>query len=146
MRRITHLPPARHRRFYTSQRFTLNVTRPDMVRAGWSPSVRLFEAAACGVPIVSDAWQGLGSVFEIGREILVARRASDVVSIFEDLPERERAAIGRRARDRVLAGHTAAHRAAELEAYARTLLGHRTAVPPGKAEPAAAPVEKEAGP
>jgi spore maturation protein CgeB len=146
--RIAHLPPARHRRFYASQRFTLNVTRADMVRAGWSPSVRLFEAAACGVPVVSDAWEGLGSVFEVGREILVARRATDVLAILEDLPERERAEIGRRARERVLAEHSAAHRAAELEAYARRLLGRRPApVPDAKASVRpAAPLGGEAGP
>jgi len=146
VRRISHLAPDRHRRFYASQRFTLNVTRPDMVRAGWSPSVRLFEAAACGVPIVSDAWEGLGSVFDIGREILVARRAADVLAILEDLTERERAAIGRRARARVLAEHTAAHRAAELEAYARAVLGRPTPVPEGTAEHAASPLGREAGP
>src|SRR3712207_8248286 len=46
----SHLPPAEHRWFYNAQRFTLNVTRADMIRAGHSPSVRLFEAAACAVP------------------------------------------------------------------------------------------------
>ncbi len=121
--RVQHLAPGEHRSFFGSQRFTLNVTRADMVRAGWSPSVRLFEAAACGVPIISDVWEGLGSVFELGREILVARRAADVLEILADLPEAERAAIGRRSRARVLASHTAAHRAAELESYARELLG-----------------------
>ncbi len=49
-------------RFYNQQRFTLNVTRADMIAAGWSPSVRLFEAAACGTPIISDAWAGLESL------------------------------------------------------------------------------------
>jgi spore maturation protein CgeB len=147
VRRITHLAPADHRRFYAAQRLTLNVTRADMVRAGWSPSVRLFEAAACGVPVVSDAWEGLGSVFEIGREILVARRAADVLAILEDLPEHERAEIGRRACERVLAEHTAAHRAAELEAYARTLLGRRSAAcPDAKTVRSPAPLGREAGP
>ena len=94
-----------------------------MVAAGWSPSVRLFEAAACGTPIISDAWEGLDSVFEVGREVLVARSAAEVLEIIEDLPASERRAIGRRARARVLASHTAAHRAAELEGYARELIG-----------------------
>jgi len=113
--RIEHLSPEEHRSFYNSQRFTLNVTRADMVRAGYSPSVRLFEAAACGTPVISDAWAGLGSIFKHEREILVPLSASKVVEILRDLPEEERRAIGERARRRVLAEHTAAHRAAELE-------------------------------
>lgn len=127
--RVEHVAPAHHRAFYAAQRFTLNVTRADMVRAGWSPSVRLFEAAACGVPIISDAWPGLDSVLEPGREILVARSSADVVAYLEDVSEAERAAIGRRARERVLARHTAAHRAAELEGYVLGLLGTRPAGP-----------------
>jgi spore maturation protein CgeB len=87
-----------------------------MVKAGWSPSVRLFEAAACGVPIISDFWEGLDSFFEPGREILVARNARQVREILADMPLKESAEIARRARQRVLAGHTAEHRAAELEA------------------------------
>ncbi|MEQ8822088.1 MAG: glycosyltransferase [Sumerlaeia bacterium] len=122
VRRIEHLPPAKHREFYTSQRFTLNITRADMVRAGWSPSVRLFEAAACAVPIVSDPWPGLGEIFEIGRELLVAERPEDVLTYLQDLPEEDARAIGEAGRQRVLASHTAAHRARELESYAAELL------------------------
>ncbi len=114
--RIDHLSPAEHRAFYNAQRFTLNVTRREMVKAGWSPSVRLFEAAACGVPIISDSWEGLESFFQPGREILVARHAKEVREILSDLPAQQRAKIARRARERVLAEHTAEHRAAELEA------------------------------
>jgi spore maturation protein CgeB len=116
--RITHLPPPAHRQFYTAQRYTLNVTRSDMVRAGWSPSVRLFEAAACGTPIISDYWDGLEEFFEPDREILIARSASETRAYLHDLPDAERTAIGERARERVLSAHTAAHRAAELEAFA----------------------------
>ena len=57
--RIDHLPPGDHAAFYAAQRFTVNVTRAEMVQAGWSPSVRLFEAAACAVPVISDEWEGL---------------------------------------------------------------------------------------
>jgi spore maturation protein CgeB len=125
VRRITHLAPDRHRAFYNAQRFTLNVTRAAMRRAGWSPSVRLFEAAACGVPIVSDRWPGLESFFRPSHEILIAGTAADVLAYLHDLPEAERRQIGERARRRVLAGHTAAHRAAELEQYALEALGRR---------------------
>ncbi|HUR95814.1 MAG TPA: glycosyltransferase [Gemmatimonadales bacterium] len=122
VRRIEHLPPDRHRGFYNSQRFTLNLTRADMIAAGFSPSVRLFEAAACGTPIVSDAWDGMEQVLTPGREILLARSAADVLAYVRDLPDEERRAIGRRARDRVLAEHTAAHRAEELVGHMLGLL------------------------
>jgi spore maturation protein CgeB len=115
--RIDHLPPAEHRRFYNAQRFTLNVTRADMIRAGYSPSVRLFEAAACGVPIITDYWDGLGTLFELGSEILVAESSQDTLRYLRDIPESRRREIGRRARQRVLSEHTSAHRAAELENY-----------------------------
>ena len=115
--RIEHLAPAAPRGFYNRQRFTLNVTRADMVAAGWSPSVRLFEAAACATPIISDAWEGLDSLFAPGREILIADRAADVTRWVRDMPEDERRAIGEAARKRVLAEHTAAHRAEALERY-----------------------------
>lgn len=115
--RLEHLAPPKHRQFYNAQRFTLNVTRADMVRAGYSPSVRLFEAAACGVPIVSDYWEGLDSVFAIGREILVARSAREALRIVREMREADRVALGREARCRVLRDHTAQRRAAELEAY-----------------------------
>ena len=115
--RIEHLPPAEHPVFYAGQRFTLNVTRADMVAAGWSPSVRLFEAAACGVPVISDWWEGLDHFFRPGEEILLAVDADDVLRHLSDVDDERRDAIGRAARRRVLAEHTAAHRAAELEAH-----------------------------
>lgn len=125
--RIVHLSPREHRAFYNAQRFTLNVTRADMIAAGWSPSVRLFEAAACGIPIVSDAWNGLEEFFEPDSEILVARSSAEALGYIRDLPDAERRAIGARARERVLANHTAAHRAAELEGYALELLARQAA-------------------
>ena len=115
--RIEHLPPSEHRSFYNSQLFTLNITRADMVRAGYSPSVRLFEAAACATPIISDYWQGIETIFEIGKEILIANSPEEVLRYLRETPEAERCVIGQRACDRVLAEHTAAHRAAQLEQY-----------------------------
>ena len=115
--RIEHLPPAEHAGFYNAQLLTLNVTRADMVRAGWSPSVRLFEAAACGVPVVSDWWEGLDRFFTPGSEILVARSAAEVVQHLGSVDEERRAQIGAAARARVLAEHTAEHRADELEEH-----------------------------
>lgn len=115
--RIDHLPPALHRHFYNSQKFTLNVTRQDMIKAGYSPSVRLFEAAACGVPIISDSWEGLNSLFEFGSEILVAHGSQEVLDYLRNISEVERRQIGERARLKVLAAHTAKARAKELENY-----------------------------
>ena len=111
--RIDHLPPAEHAAFYSASRFALNVTRADMIAAGWSPSVRLFEAAACATPIISDRWQGLGELFPPGEAIILADTADDVLAALAQDAE----AMGRAAQAIVLAGHTAAHRAGELEGY-----------------------------
>ncbi len=125
LHRIEHLAPAEHRRFYNSQKFTLNVTRADMVRAGYSPSVRLFEAAACGTPIISDYWNGLGNIFRIGKEILIAKSPEQALRHMRDMDEDRRLQMAELARKRVLARHTAAHRAAELERHLRQVLETR---------------------
>jgi spore maturation protein CgeB len=114
--RIEHLEPARHREFYASQRFTLNVTRADMVALGWSPSVRIFEAAACGTPIISDRWEGLDDLLPEGEAILIADCASDVVEALRTIGDGARLALAQAARSLVLAGHTGGHRALELVA------------------------------
>jgi spore maturation protein CgeB len=119
--RIEHLAPPDHPAFYAAQRFTVNVTRADMRRAGWSPSVRLFEAAACAVPVVSDWWEGLDSFFVPGRELLVEH----TLERLDALSPEEARKIGERARARVLAEHTAEHRVDELEAHVESLAGAR---------------------
>lgn len=121
--RFEHVPPARHRCFYNAQSFTLSVTRADMVRAGWSPSVRLFEAAACGTPIVTDPWPGLAGFFRPGREIFVAETPAECLRILRETPEAERRAVAERALRRVRAEHTAGRRASQLESYALEVLG-----------------------
>ena len=111
--RIDHLPPADHAAFYCASRYTLNVTRADMIAAGWSPSVRLFEAAACGTPIISDIWPGLSDLLAPNREILLADKPEQIcVWLHED-----RSAVGTAARARILAEHTADARAAQLEQH-----------------------------
>ncbi len=115
--RFEHVGPADHAEFYGVSRFTLNVTRADMVRAGWSPSVRLFEAAATGTPILSDLWEGLDAFFEPERDILVVDGAEKVLSVLRDQTDERRRRIGANARARVMAKHTAAHRARELETF-----------------------------
>lgn len=122
VRRYTHLAPSKHRSFYTAQKFTLNITRADMVEAGYSPSVRLFEAAACGTPIISDDWEGLDTFFEPGQEILIAHSAEESLYYLLETTEAERQQLGQRARARVLAKHTAKHRARSLVAAVREVL------------------------
>jgi spore maturation protein CgeB len=110
---VRHIAPAAHPAFYASSRLTLNVTRRAMAAMGWCPSGRLFEAAACEGVLVSDAWEGLDAFFEPGREILVAETTEDVLAALARSPE-DLAAIGRRARERVLAEHTSDRRAATM--------------------------------
>jgi spore maturation protein CgeB len=136
VKRIEHVAPREHPAFYCSQRFTLNVTRAEMVRMGFSPSVRLFEAAACGVPIISDRWEGIDHFFLPEREILLADRADQVVEYLMELPEEARVRLGERARARVLASHTAQHRARELTRYLREVISTSSVRDAPGAEPA----------
>lgn len=117
VQRVDHMAPDQHALFYSRQRFTLNLTRADMRKAGYSPSVRLFEAAACGTPIISDDWVGLSEVLEPGKEILIAHSADDVTRYLRDVSDQETFNIAKAARERVCAEHSSAHRAAELENY-----------------------------
>ena len=117
-----HVPPELHPAFFSSSRLTLNITRAPMAAYGWCPSGRLFEAAACGAPLLSDVWEGLDSFFTPDEEILLARSSDDVLAALDRSPE-ELARMASRARERVLAEHTAAHRARQLEA----LFSHETA-------------------
>jgi spore maturation protein CgeB len=111
---VQHVPPSAHASFFCSSALTLNVTRGAMARMGYCPSGRLFEAAACGVAIVTDEWAGLDTFFQPGIEILVARDTTDVIDAMQ-LPRAEITRIAHAGRQRVLDSHTAAHRAAELE-------------------------------
>ena len=115
VRHLHHLPPSRHPRFYSSAAWQLNATRADMVAAGWSPSVRLFEAAACGAAMISDRWDGLDHFFTPGKEILLPSSTDEVVEIVRGTHPDDRRAIGQAARARILAAHTAEHRAEELD-------------------------------
>jgi spore maturation protein CgeB len=120
--RLAHVAPPDHRAFYNAQRFTLNLTRRDMLLAGYSPSVRLFEAAAAGVPILTDVWPGLEQFFEPEREIALVRDSSDVLDWLQRRPEEVRVSLAEAGRRRVLSEHTAAHRAEALEGYANEWL------------------------
>src|SRR5205823_2614633 len=110
-----HVAPAEHPGFFCSSRLTLNVTRGAMASMGYCPSGRLFEAAACGVPILSDWWEGLDTFFETGSEILVARTPEEAVAAIEH-PDAALARLARAARERTLDEYTADRRARDLEA------------------------------
>ncbi|MBE0534596.1 MAG: glycosyltransferase [Phycisphaerae bacterium] len=122
IRRLDHVPPEKHRAFYNAQRFTLNVTRQDMITAGYSPSVRLFEAAACGVPVISDYWPGLETFFEPGKEILIARSHTDTIRCLCEISEKKRRRIGALARRRVLREHSSTLRAQQLVTMMRAVI------------------------
>ncbi|MFN3522517.1 MAG: glycosyltransferase [Phenylobacterium sp.] len=113
--RIDHVGPADHPAFYAASRFTLNVTRKDMIAAGHSPSVRLFEAAACACPVISDRWRGIGEIFEPGREILLASSPGEVLEVLRGADAAARDALAEAGRRRVMREHTADHRAALVE-------------------------------
>ena len=118
-----HLPPALHARFYSSAAWQLNATRRDMVEAGFSPSVRLFEAAACGAAMLSDRWPGIDHFFTPGEEILLPESTEEVIEVLRTTPPDDRRAMGAAARARILAEHTAAHRAEELESLVASPAG-----------------------
>lgn len=110
---VRHLPPSEHAAFFCSSRLTLNVTRRPMAEMGWCPSGRLFEAAACGAPLISDNWDGLDTFFRPGEEIVVAETTDDAVAALE-LGDTRLRAIAHRARERVLDEHSSAKRAADM--------------------------------
>ncbi len=119
--RTIHLSPHEHPAFYAAQRFTLNVTRDAMRKAGYSPSVRLFEAGACAVPVITDWWPGLDEIFRIGKEVLLAETTEDVMRFMHDVSDEQRQAIAAAARRRVLTEHTPRQRALQLESLIKEL-------------------------
>ncbi len=112
---LRHVAPPDHAAFYASSRLTLNVTRQAMAAMGWCPSGRLFEAASCGCPVLSDAWDGLDDFFAPGEEILIARDTDEALAAIE-LGDAALARIAARARERTLAEHTAQRRARQMVA------------------------------
>jgi spore maturation protein CgeB len=111
---VRHMPPPEHPAFYSSSRLTLNVTRKAMAASGWCPSGRLFEAAACACPVLSDTWPGLSEFFTPGDEILIAETTDHAVAAI-DASDEELSRIGQAARQRVFDEHTSTHRAMEFE-------------------------------
>jgi spore maturation protein CgeB len=116
VRRIEHISPADHARFYSSSRITLNITRGEMAANGWCPSGRFFEAAACGTPLITDAWEGLDSFFNLQSELRVVTRAEDVQDALR-LSDAELQPMASHARQRTLDEHTGMVRARQLLSY-----------------------------
>jgi spore maturation protein CgeB len=138
VRHIHHLSPKWHPDLYSSSRLTLNLTREEMVAAGFSPSVRLFEAAACGAAIVSDRWPGLETFFRIGEEILVADNSQQLISLLK-IDDSYLRTIGQQARDRCLREHSASQRAEEFERYVVAAASHCRQLPATEQSPDAHP-------
>jgi spore maturation protein CgeB len=111
---VRHLPPNEHAAFFSSSRLTLNVTRRAMADMGYCPSGRLFEAAACAAPLISDSWAGIESFFEPGREIIIADAPEDVIGALHR-SDAELSLMAQAARERTLQEYTAERRAAEFE-------------------------------
>jgi len=110
---LWHVPPYEHAAFFCSSRLNLNVTRAPMAAMGFCPSGRLFEAAACGAALITDAWPGLSQFYEPGDELLVAHDTQEVLDALT-LSDAELTAMSRRARERTLAQHTVEIRARQL--------------------------------
>ncbi|WP_437903971.1 glycosyltransferase [Sorangium sp. So ce327] len=116
VRYVGHVYTADHNAFNASARAVLNVARDSMASVGFSPATRVFEAAGAAACLVTDAWEGIELFLEPGREVLVARSGDDVAEILRALTPERAGAIGRAAKQRVLAGHTYAERARQVEA------------------------------
>jgi spore maturation protein CgeB len=116
VRRMEHVAPADHSRFYSSSRLTLNITRGEMAANGWCPSGRFFEAAACGTPLITDAWEGLDSFFDLHSELRVVANAEDVEAAL-DTADNELQSMAARAMQRTLDEHTGNVRARQLLQY-----------------------------
>ena len=117
---VRHIPPPMHREFFSSCRTTLNVTRAAMARYGYCPSGRLFEAAACGAPLLSDGWEGLETFLQPGIDLLRVDTADDVIAAM-DRSDDELQRMAKLARERTLAEHTGDCRVMELESICESI-------------------------
>lgn len=123
---VGHLYTSDHNAFNCTPRMVLNVTRDSMVRFGFSPATRVFEAAGAAACLITDYWEGIEYFFEPGSEVLVARNGEEVAEHVRTVTPEHARAIGQAAYRRVLRDHTYAERAAQLE---EALEGARNRVP-----------------
>jgi spore maturation protein CgeB len=123
VRYVGHVYTRDHNAFNCTPQAVLNISRDSMARYGFSPATRVFEAAGAGACLMTDAWEGIELFLEPGAEVLVAHDGDDVAHLLAALDADRARRIGAAARQRVLAEHTYAHRAVQLDA----LLGERAA-------------------
>jgi spore maturation protein CgeB len=112
---IGHVYTHEHNAFNSTPLAVLNVSRESMARYGFSPATRVFEAAGAAACIITDAWVGIEQFLDPGSEILVAETGSEVAAHVESLGTKQAREIGAAAYKRVIAQHTYAHRAIEVE-------------------------------
>lgn len=115
IRYIGHVPTKDHNAFNCSPLAVLNISRDSMASYGFSPATRVFEAAAAGACMITDAWEGISEFFEPGKEILVASSSEEVVEILTTLDEERAKEVGNAALEKALCAHTYQHRARRLE-------------------------------
>lgn len=115
VKRLGHVSTRDHNAVNCSARMVLNVNRDSMVRFGWSPPTRVFEAAGAGACLITDAWEGIEMFLEPGSEVLVADSPEQVNDYLRTIGPVQSRQIGERARERLLGEHTYAHRALQLE-------------------------------
>ncbi|HXF61715.1 MAG TPA: glycosyltransferase [Caldilineaceae bacterium] len=104
-----------HNAFNSSLQTVLNINRASMARYGFSPPTRVFEVAAAGGCLITDAWEGIELFLEPGREVLVAADGDAVADYLSWLTPGQARAIGAMARRRILAEHTYRHRAVQVQ-------------------------------
>jgi spore maturation protein CgeB len=122
VRYVGHVYTRDHNAFNSTPTAVLNVSRESMARYGFSPPTRVFEAAGAGACLITDAWEGIELFLEPDTEALVASSGDEVSAHLESLDSARARAIGTRARQRILAHHTYAQRAVEVEAALEGIL------------------------
>ena len=99
------------------------------------PTIRVFEALACGIPLVSAPWEDAEQLFRPGKDYLVAHSGEEMTRHLLALRDDPalRADLVRAGLETIRARHTCAHRVDELLAIVASLAG----VAPRALEPAA---------
>jgi spore maturation protein CgeB len=119
-----HLANFRVPQVFAAATMTVHVPRrPYVEMLPGIPTIRVFEALACGVPLVSAWWDDAERLFAPGEDFLVARSGAEMGSHLDALrrdPDLS-AALARRGRAIVETRHSCAHRVDELIAICRAL-------------------------